>query len=93
MNAIAPQTDALDQIECWLEVPTLVLLGEDKNHWKHLRPILKYAEVVGPMVYDARVAALCQAQGVREIWTADRDFSRFSGIRVRNPLQPKISGS
>jgi predicted nucleic acid-binding protein len=23
---------------------------------------------------------------VRELWTADRDFSRFSGLRVRNPL-------
>ena len=32
-----PQADALDQVECWLEVPTLVLLGEDKNHWSHLR--------------------------------------------------------
>ena len=84
-----PQAEALEQVECWLEVPTLVLLGEDKNHWSHLRAILVESAIIGPMVHDARVAALCMAQGVREIWTADRDFSRLSGIRVRNPLKPK----
>jgi predicted nucleic acid-binding protein len=40
----------------------------------------------GPIVHDARVAALCAAHGVRELWTADRDFGRFPGIRAVNPL-------
>ena len=38
------------------------------------------------LVYDARVAALCLHHGVRELWSADRDFSRFPGLRVSNPL-------
>jgi predicted nucleic acid-binding protein len=39
------------------------------------------------MVHDARIAALCAAHGVRELWSADRDFGRFSSSRtVRNPL-------
>jgi predicted nucleic acid-binding protein len=38
-----PLTDAIEQVECWLEVPTLMLLGEDKNHWSHLRLILEEA--------------------------------------------------
>ncbi len=33
-----------------------------------------------------RIAALCQLHGVRELWTADRDFGRFAGLRTRNPL-------
>ena len=33
-----------------------------------------------------RVAAICREHGVREIWSADRDFSRIMGLRVRNPL-------
>jgi predicted nucleic acid-binding protein len=33
-----------------------------------------------------RVAALCQSHDVRELWTADRDFSRFPALTVRNPL-------
>jgi predicted nucleic acid-binding protein len=44
------------------------------------------SHVVGPQVHDARVAALCRLHGIRELWTADRDFSRFPQLRVRNPL-------
>jgi predicted nucleic acid-binding protein len=42
--------------------------------------------VHGPPVHDAAIAALCPARGVHELWTADRDFSRFPALRVRNPL-------
>jgi predicted nucleic acid-binding protein len=37
-------------------------------------------------VHDARVAALCRDHGVSELWSADRDFSRFAGLSVVNPL-------
>jgi hypothetical protein len=30
--------------------------------------------------------ALCRQHGVRELWSADRDFSRFAGVTVVNPL-------
>lgn len=55
-------------------------------HWLALRDLLSRGRVQGAMVHDARVAALCVAHGVRELWTADRDFGRFPGLRVRNPL-------
>lgn len=45
-------------------------------------------EPPGPAVHDARVAALCLAYGVRELWTADRAFGRFPALRVRDPLAP-----
>jgi hypothetical protein len=32
------------------------------------------------------VAALCFLHGVRELWSADRDFSRFPNLKVKNPL-------
>jgi predicted nucleic acid-binding protein len=37
-------------------------------------------------VHDARIAALCLQHGVRELWTADRDFGRFAPLRAVNPL-------
>jgi predicted nucleic acid-binding protein len=37
-------------------------------------------------VHDARIAALCRHHGVEALCTADRDFSRFPQITVRNPL-------
>ena len=32
------------------------------------------------------IAAICLSHGVSELWTADRDFSRFPDLRVCNPL-------
>ena len=77
---------ALDQIDAWLESPSLVLLAEGPGYAEHLGRMLTAGKVVGPRVHDARVAALCAYHGVRELWAADRDFSRFPSITVRNPL-------
>lgn len=77
---------AIVQLDGWLESPTVSLLGEPRGYWSQLKTILATSKVVGPMVHDARIAALCEAQGVHELWSADRDFGRFSSPRVRNPL-------
>lgn len=81
-----PLARALDQVEAWLESPSLELLGETGNYWKELREVLRRSRVSGAQVHDARIASLCQHHGVRELWTADRDFGRFRGLKVRNPL-------
>ena len=81
-----PLAGAIDQIEAWLEAPGLVLLAETEGYWSELRATLEAGRILGAQVHDARIAALCRLHGVRELWTADRDFSRFSGLRVRNPL-------
>jgi uncharacterized protein len=51
-----------------------------------LRALLTASRVTGARVHDARIAALCRQHGVRELWSADRDFGRFSGLNVVNPL-------
>jgi toxin-antitoxin system PIN domain toxin len=81
-----PAVAAVAQIDAWLESPSLVLLGESDAHWAALRSIVLAGRVDGPLVHDARVAALCVAHGVRELWTADRDFGRFPGVNAVNPL-------
>jgi toxin-antitoxin system PIN domain toxin len=84
-----PQTPpelALDQVAAWMETPTLVLLGETVGYWDQLRAAVLEGKVTGPQVHDARVAALCLHHGVGELWSADRDFGRFAGLAVRNPL-------
>ena len=50
------------------------------------RALLVGGRVTGAQVHDARVAALCRQHGVRELWSADRDFSRFARLAVVNPL-------
>ena len=48
--------------------------------------LLESSKVVGAKVHDARVAAICISHGVAELWTADRDFSRFPVLKTTNPL-------
>ena len=77
---------ALDQVEAWLESPSLLLLSEAQDYWPLFRDCLRAGRVTGPQVHDARIAALCRQHGVSLLWTADRDFSRFPGLNIRNPL-------
>jgi uncharacterized protein len=81
-----PPTTALEQIEAWMESPSLVLLAETSTYWTELRPLLLSAKVAGPLVHDARVAAICLQHGVRQLWSSDRDFGRFPVLSVLNPL-------
>jgi uncharacterized protein len=82
----SPLGRALDQVDAWLESPSLALLAESPAHWPTLRALLAGGRVAGAQVHDAQVAALCRQHGVRELWSADRDFSRFAGLAVANPL-------
>ena len=81
-----PLNAALAQVDAWLASPSVVLLSEGDGHWPAFRRTLEAGRVAGGQVHDARVAALCVSHGVRELWTADRDFGRFAGLRTRNPL-------
>ncbi len=82
----SPLEIALEQVQAWLESPGLVLLGETEEHWPQLEGLLRSGRASGPQVHDARVAALCLEHGVTELWTADRDFSRFPALKARNPM-------
>ena len=73
-------------MDAWIESPSVVLLAEGAGYWAVLRTLLANGLAVGPRVHDARIAALCLTHGVRELWTADRDFGRFPALRTRNPL-------
>ncbi len=66
--------------------PTVRLLSETDGFTELLSRFLLLPRVRGPMVHDARVAALCVAHGVEALLTRDRDFSMFSDLKTRNPL-------
>lgn len=72
-------------METWLDSPSVVLLGEGVDHRQKLASML-VSGAIGPKVQDARVASICLSGGVTELWSVDRDFSRFD-IRVSNPLR------
>ncbi len=81
---------AIKQIEIWQEALSLQLLTFTASHVATLSALCMSGRVVGGMIHDARIAAICIENGVRELWSADRDFSRFAQLRVRNPLIERV---
>lgn len=81
----SPQ-QAIEQIDAWLESPFVTLLGESDAYWPKLKRTLTQGHIKGPMVHDARIAAICEMHGLLELLTADRDFGRFPKLKTRNPL-------
>jgi toxin-antitoxin system PIN domain toxin len=74
-------------VSSWLAEPAVALLGPGERYWEILRGLIIDAQVTGPLVSDAALAALAIEYGATLV-TTDRDFARFRGLRVENPLQP-----
>jgi toxin-antitoxin system PIN domain toxin len=84
-----PPTDisvAIDYVVGLFQSPSLALLAETDVHWDILGRLITAGRITGGRVHDARIAAICIQHGVSELWSADRDFSRFRDLKVINPL-------
>ena len=84
--------EALKELDKLLSSPGLHLLGETPGHRIHLVETLMDGHTTGNLVHDGHIAALLREHGVREIWTTDRDFSRFPALIVRNPFVERSLG-
>ena len=78
---------ALEDLDSLLASPTLTLLGQGPAHAGHLRRTVMEGKATGNLAHDAHIAALVLEHGARELWSTDRDFGRFPGLRVRNPFE------
>ena len=78
--------DALGNVAILLEVPIFVILLPGEGFWNLISRLSHEADARGNLAFDAQIAALCVEHHVAELWTADRDFARFSGLRTYNPF-------
>jgi uncharacterized protein len=74
------------QLRAWMGSPSLVLLAETEGFSDTLQELALRPRVRGPVIHDARVAAICLAHGVEELLSRDRDFALFPELSVRNPF-------
>lgn len=86
IKAASSPDEAARQIAAWCAAPGLRLITETEDFWPILERLLRNPRVRGPIVHDARIAALCLAHGVEALLTRDRDFSLFPSLVTRNPL-------
>ncbi len=82
----SPVTTAFAAIREWAKSPYLTFIGEGISHFDSLEKLALAGAVKGPMIHDARIYALCLNHGVKTLWSCDRDFSRFKGLKIINPL-------
>ena len=80
---------AFDFLEALRQTGLSVWLSEGALHLDQLKSLAVSSRVSGPQIHDMRIAALCLAHGVRELWTADRDFTRYPSLKIRNPLSAR----
>jgi uncharacterized protein len=78
---------ACDIVSTWLERPNVVVVNAAERFWNILRQQILDAQVTGPLVTDAALAALAIEQGAT-LCSTDRDFRRFEGLKLIDPTQP-----
>jgi len=76
---------AVAAVHQWLRLPSVRVFDPGPRHWSILSGLILDGQVRGPLMTDACLAAIAIEHGL-VLCTNDRDFSRFDGLRVFNPL-------
>lgn len=82
----SPLPTALAAMRVWIESPMCEMIGEGPDYFPVLEKLAQGAQLSGPMIHDARVAAICLHNGISILLSCDRDFSRFPTLKTLNPL-------
>ena len=81
-----PNAEALAAVLALNAADNITFIGETPHHVSILEGLMRDSGVRGGKVHDARIAAICLGNGIKELWTADRDFSWFPELHTHNPL-------
>jgi toxin-antitoxin system PIN domain toxin len=76
---------ACDIVSRWLEHPNVTIVTAAERYWALLSELILEAQASGPLVTDAALAALALEQGA-VLCSTDRDFRRFRGLKLIDPL-------
>src|SRR6478735_7708993 len=74
---------AVDQL---IGAPAVRVVGDAPTYWAAFRSIRIGTPIRGNDVMDAGIVALMISNGVSTIYTRDRGFRRFDGIKVVDPF-------
>lgn len=86
-DAASTPQQAWAQLEAWISSPALRLLSETAEFAHVLSSLAQRSRVRGPVIHDARVAAICLAHGVERLLTRDRGFHIFPELPTEDPFR------
>ena len=81
----AAPAEAVDYVCQWFQFPYVTSVNPGVDHLTYLRRNLVAAGVGANLVTNCHIAALAMEYQA-EVHSNDTDFSRFPGLRWRNPL-------
>ena len=84
-NPPTPLDRALEFAQALRSQPNVVLVAPAERHWEIFTGLCMSARAKGNLIADAYFAALAIEHGC-EWYSADRDYSRFRGLRWKHPL-------
>ena len=79
--------EAEGAVSSWLAQPLAGVLDPGERHWEILGDLMRSGQTTGPLVMDAAMAAMAIEHGAT-LYTTDRDFARFPGLKWIDPLSP-----
>ncbi len=85
-DSATSQEQAWRQLTAWIASPSIRLIGETEDFPRILESFVRRPRVLGGVVHDARIAAICVAHGAEALLTRDRDFSLFPELKTRDPI-------
>ena len=85
LTAPISPADAIERVREWYRYPHILPISPGAEHLTHMQRILDAAGVGGNLTTDAHIAAMA-IEYQAEVHSNDSDFSRFPGLRWRNPL-------
>lgn len=88
-RSATPQDLAMQFLKNCTLFPMFHFIGEGAGYLEIIDNLLASLKASSGMIHDAKIAAIYLHHGVSELWTADRDFSRFPKRKTRNPLVKK----
>jgi toxin-antitoxin system PIN domain toxin len=77
--------EAIAIVDSWLARRNVSVLEPGARYWTILRDLIRVHDVRGDLMTDAHLAALA-IEHEATVYSADKDFARFTGLRVINPL-------
>lgn len=69
----------------WLQHPNVLVVEATERYWSILSELIVEAQVSGPLVTDAALAALALEHGA-VLCSTDRDFRRFRELKLVDPI-------
>ena len=81
----ATPAEAVDYVREWFRFPHVIPINPGADHLVHFRRNLVAAGVRANLVTDSHIAAVA-VEYQAGVHSNDTDFSRFPGLRWRNPL-------